>query len=475
MGLYQPSYRDRHGELRKCKTWWYEYFDEHGIRQYAKLKSDAGLPIRDKGAAEIRAADLAKGLQLKRAGFETFDAARFSSPADLVKEYRQELERTKRNTVYVKTTIARLNAMLAGVASLTEMTSDRIARILGELAAHPVAAEKAIRKPERLSGRTQNFYRSALYTFFQWLVKAGRWPRNPVESVSRVDEDTEDDPALERRALEPEELLRFLAPEVLARRDDGRELAGVDLERGAYYAAVYDLAANSGLRRNELKTLRRAELDLEARIVTVLAKRAKSKKRRDVTLPASTCARLKAVLGEGKPEAIVFARGLPRMDTFYAHLGRAGIAADTEAGRVDFHALRTTFGTNLARSGATPAEAQRMLGHSDPRLTMRFYTKLRLHDQHAASARLEDFMQAAARKAVAERAADVARATGTDGRLGVKLGVSCPVLTDSNRLTAALPAPDPRPAALVESRSPATIAAPRRDGRAAECVGFENR
>ena len=45
------------------------------------------------------------------------------------------------------------------------------------------------------------------------------------------------------------------------------------------------------------------------------------------------------------------------------------------AGRtVDFHSLRTTFGTNLAKAGVSPQMAQRAMRHSDMRTTLNHYT-----------------------------------------------------------------------------------------------------
>ncbi len=57
-------------------------------------------------------------------------------------------------------------------------------------------------------------------------------------------------------------------------------------------------------------------------------------------------------------------------------LGSAGLVAD-------FHALRHTFITRLARSGVSPQMAQSLVRHSDINLTMSRYTHVGLHDQAA--------------------------------------------------------------------------------------------
>ena len=55
-------------------------------------------------------------------------------------------------------------------------------------------------------------------------------------------------------------------------------------------------------------------------------------------------------------------------------LDAAGIPYETEAGILDFHALRGTFATMLSKSGVSPKAAQELMRHSDIRLTMPKYT-----------------------------------------------------------------------------------------------------
>ena len=55
---------------------------------------------------------------------------------------------------------------------------------------------------------------------------------------------------------------------------------------------------------------------------------------------------------------------------------------------VDVHCLRHTFATLLARNGVSPSVAQRLMRHSDIRLTMNTYTHLDLADTAGAVAAL---------------------------------------------------------------------------------------
>ena len=71
-----------------------------------------------------------------------------------------------------------------------------------------------------------------------------------------------------------------------------------------------------------------------------------------------------------------------------ADLERVGIPYVDEEGRYrDFHGLRSTFITNLVKSGASPKVAQNLARHSTVELTLGTYTMLGVHDEAAAGGR----------------------------------------------------------------------------------------
>jgi integrase len=74
---------------------------------------------------------------------------------------------------------------------------------------------------------------------------------------------------------------------------------------------------------------------------------------------------------------------------FNLDLKAAGIPKRDAQGRtVDVHCLRHTFVTLLARNGVSPSVAQKLMRHSDIRLTMNTYTHLELADTAGAVAAL---------------------------------------------------------------------------------------
>ena len=84
---------------------------------------------------------------------------------------------------------------------------------------------------------------------------------------------------------------------------------------------------------------------------------------------------LKKLVGpDDKGADPVFER-VPSIEEFREDLEAAGIPYKDEQGRVaDFHSLRHTLATNLARAGVPPRMAMAIMRHSDMRLTNTTYT-----------------------------------------------------------------------------------------------------
>jgi hypothetical protein len=132
--------------------------------------------------------------------------------------------------------------------------------------------------------------------------------------------------------------------------------------------------------------------------------------------PTNSCAVVgspnlaKAFLATLTPAAPVFR--MPErqhtIDMFRADVEAAGIQYRDDAGLVaDFHALRHTFISNLARSRVHPKAAQSLARHSTITLTMDRYSHTLVGEQAEALNALPD-LSASARQD--------ARATGTDGQ-----------------------------------------------------------
>jgi integrase len=275
---------------------------------------------------------------------------------------------------------------------------------------------------EGMSIQTSNFYLAAAKQFGKWMIREGRASLSPLEHLRGLNVET--DRRHERRALSADELRR-----IVAAAHNGPEVYGMP---GPERALLYRLAVETGLRSNELRSLVRTSFTFGKRLATVTVEAVSSKRRRkdELTIRPETASLLQAHLATKHPGAAVFS--LPRADDMADMLRRdlkaarslwldeatnpearaerdrsSFLAATDETGQVvDFHGLRHSFITLLARSGVHPTTMQAMARHSDPKLTLSRYTHVEAAEQAEALALLPSLSSPSAAEA---------RATGTDG------------------------------------------------------------
>ena len=160
---------------------------------------------------------------------------------------------------------------------------------------------------------------------------------------------------------------------------------------GEDVALVYLLALGTGLRRGELRRLRWQDVDFERARLSVPAASATSRRDQTVDLHPTLVAALRdARPVDALPSAtVVPPRALPNSVTFDADVEAAGIPKIDPSGRVcDFHALRHTAITWVARAGNTPSRVVQAVGrHASLRTTER-YLDLHLFDTKGAVARM---------------------------------------------------------------------------------------
>jgi integrase len=208
------------------------------------------------------------------------------------------------------------------------------------------------------SAKTLNEYLGAVRAFFNWLVKTGRMPANPMVSVENV----------EVRGKTVRNRRSFTHPEFL------RMIEVAESSRSIVYAMAY----YTGLRRAELETLFWSDFNLAADVPTVTIHATDTKNRQAATLPLHSDLRdmlLAHQRAQGNPPASSKALEVPkRLRAFERDLKAAGIRKSDERGRIlDFHSFRHSCATRLASSGTPLAVAMKIMRHSDPRLTAKVY------------------------------------------------------------------------------------------------------
>ena len=233
------------------------------------------------------------------------------------------------------------------------------------------------------SARTRNLYLTTFRVFLNWAVKQGMIAKNPLANIPLLNEAA--DKRQERRELTDEEITALLS---------SIESRGV-MHHGLTAherALVYRLALETGLRWNEIVTLKRKSftLDTPRPIVTVEAVNAKNRRADDLPITPELAADLAG-----------YFRSCPQLPTAKAFTGiwagkvgapmiaddlkAAGIAVENDAGeKIVFHSLRHTFATRHAKNGTPAPVLQRLMRHSSIELTMKYYTHLRIEDKAAA-------------------------------------------------------------------------------------------
>jgi integrase len=213
------------------------------------------------------------------------------------------------------------------------------------------------RAKQKLAAKTCNDYLGLASAFLNWLERNQRIAVNPLRRVTKAE--TRGQERRKRRALSQAEI------ELLVGNSGKHGLA-------------YFLAAYTGLRRGEIQQLMWSDVHLDAPkpFIEARASTTKNKKSALIPLVPGLAAALRATLAErGEASGKVFKRGVPTAATLREDLIACGIAVRDDLGRVvDFHALRHTFGSMLARAGIPPRVAMELMRHSDMRLTQNSYT-----------------------------------------------------------------------------------------------------
>lgn len=206
----------------------------------------------------------------------------------------------------------------------------------------------AARLKEGVQRSTINRQRATLSKFFNWAISRSMHPGpNPVRAVQKF--------------RESPGRIRYLSPD---------EAARLILAAAAHLKPIVVAALDTGGRLGELLALRRADADLDRRIVLFRRETTKSHKERVVPMTDRLAGYIRD-LGPGRPDELLFVwRGLEIRTVrtaFSTARRKAGLGRD-----VLFHSLRHTFASWAVMNGIDLYRLQRYMGHSTSALTQRY-------------------------------------------------------------------------------------------------------
>ena len=366
---------------------WYGVYTFEGVKHRIPL-------ARDKSASQAMLNELVKRTERREAGLiDPYEDARKIPLAKHVADYRAALLAKGATVQHANKTANRCKLLFDGIN----------ARVLADLRSHDAERWLADQRARGLSTMTANYYATAAKSFGNWLVRDKRAPMNPFAHVNKLQAFEQ---TFERRALSLEECSKLIH----AAERSPTTFRGLN---GPARAMLYRSALGTGFRASELASLTVKNLSLNASTPCIVLGAANSKRRKaDVQpisreladaltgyassltkapeCPAVAFPSKRRKKGQGTPANARDAKLWPGTwhvkgaEMIRRDVKAAGVELDATNGTLDFHALRHTFISNLAKAGIHPRTAQELARHSDIKLTMSRYTHLGLHDLAAA-------------------------------------------------------------------------------------------
>jgi integrase len=248
---------------KRGRTWYYRFVDSDGVRHERKGCPDRRETEAMAAAAELEASKIKAGLiDPKALGFRDHEARKLADHLTDFHAYLIGKGATPNHANLTRNRVARLHN-LARARRVSDLSPSRIQSAL-----------KTIRD-EGLSLRSVHHHVRAVKGFSRWLWRDGR--AREVALAHLTSQNPDADRRHERRALTPDELARVF---------QAAERGPVVLKTtGPDRAALYRVAAGTGFRANELRSLTPESFDLAAVDPTVTVKAAYSKRRRDDVQP----------------------------------------------------------------------------------------------------------------------------------------------------------------------------------------------
>ena len=441
-GVEYARWKDREGKMQtgrvnaagrlitESSTWYAKYRGADGVVRVEPTG------CRDKTAAASRLAALVQEQEKIKGGIITEEEAVVSKSmgADLsatIADYIAHMKALGRSKAHIYSVNMYLTRGVKelGWKTIRSLSASGLSTWLDVQAITPKIKDK----PESVMGaKTHNAILTAWGGFANWLKKRRRIMYNPFSDLSKRNESAHRKHV--RRMLSDDELLRlFAAAEHRPLQDAlkgnrGRREKMVKTEAdltdatkdrlgwlGRVRSMTYRTAASTGLRLGELRAIRLGDVMLDDELPHMLLRAGDEKNRKGSIIPVPgmllpllqnyTQERLRRLAGRraALPGAFAMERLFPipdkMCDVIADDYRAAGIEIVDASGRcVDFHVLRSVFATRLARANTPVHIAQKLMRHSDPKLTLNIYTHTRLEDMVGAVNGLPDFQPAVAKR-----------------------------------------------------------------------------
>lgn len=320
--MTRPGGKD-HGLFERDGAWWIRYADEHGREHREK--------VGPKGAAKDLYTRRRAAVKEKR-----FNADIIRRRERLVRELVDEIVKERRN-----------RAGARNIGRYGELLNDALGdRTLRQVTARDVDRYRAARQDQGVSEQTIYHELSLLRTVFRVAVEERLADKNPVRGLKA--------PKAHR--------VRYLT--------DEEETALLAAMKPKWRHHVL-IAINTGMRLGEQFSLKRKQIDWQARVVKL--PKTKSGWPRTVPLNDAAVAALKALPRSLRSEYVFVNRFGKRLNlhNFHMRIFRPAVAA-SKLKDFRWHDLRHTFASRLVQEGADLRVVADLLGHRSLQMVMRY-------------------------------------------------------------------------------------------------------
>jgi integrase len=378
MSILKRVIKNKNGKKWEAKNYSVRFRDHNGIiRIIAGFKSKRATEalearindlisckiagINPDTDAEKWLSNLPQPLVETLAKYNLVDSSRISGAIPIeghIDDYEQYLKDRGCSKAHISAVIPRIRRVLLGckIKVISDINETRISRYISDI--------------PNISEQTKKHFVTNLKSFSKWMFERSL---TSTDLLSRIQKSKVINKKRIRRALTVEESANLLHT---AKHSDVLYQGITGYER----FLIYSLALNTGLRANEIRTLTVSDVNFVGHTITLKPQNEKSGKGNQIPLGEDLSELIRNFSSNKLPNAHILRVPLRTSDMLKIDLQAAGIEYKTEKGQADFHALRHTFGTMLAVSGTTPQIAQKLMRHSDPKLTQNIYTHLSINE-----------------------------------------------------------------------------------------------
>jgi len=367
MRLFKPKYKDKKGRKKQTRTFWVEFRGpDRQVRRFSLGTTDEDVAVIVKS-------------QLN--SLNEWAKKELNPPDDLVNWVRSQ-DIKLRNKIY------KAGLLKAEQANITKTLAEHLADYITDLQinsnnGYPALVESNIKRivvgcglefwsnvdgPKirkfldgRFNGHTAQHYITNFKMFANWLKEHGRITELPVLKSIKYN-------VPPQRAFEENELQALFEA---ARK--GPVIYGLT---GWERYVLYKLAFESGLRRNELRSLTRTSFNFEKCTVLVPGTDTKNDNEAYQKITPETAALVKELARDKMPDVKIFKIHQASSIMIRRDCEAAGIEIDNHQGKIKFHSLRHSLASHLANSGVPPHVTMKIMRHADITTTMKYYTHI---------------------------------------------------------------------------------------------------